>query len=50
MSSLFLTLIVVPVIYQIVDKMLHKFGMDKPPLPIEELVAEPYDHKDVHEY
>jgi HAE1 family hydrophobic/amphiphilic exporter-1 len=50
LSSLFLTLIVVPVIYQIVDNMMHRFGWDKPELPIDELAAEPYDHKEVLEY
>jgi HAE1 family hydrophobic/amphiphilic exporter-1 len=50
MSSLFLTLIAVPVIYQIVDNILHKFGWDKPGLPIDELAAEPYEHKEVLEY
>jgi HAE1 family hydrophobic/amphiphilic exporter-1 len=50
MSSLFLTLIAVPVIYQITDNVMNKFGWNKPPLPIDELAAEPYDHKEVLEY
>ncbi|MFC7526176.1 efflux RND transporter permease subunit [Parapedobacter sp. GCM10030251] len=50
LSSLFLTLIVVPVIYQIVDNILHYFGLDKKGKPIEELLVEAYDHKDVKEY
>jgi HAE1 family hydrophobic/amphiphilic exporter-1 len=50
MSSLFLTLIVVPVIYQIVDNILHKLKMDGPELPVDELAAEPYEHKEVLEY
>ncbi len=49
-SSLFLTLIIVPVMYQWFDNILHKFGWDKKGKPIEELMVEPYDHKDVHEY
>jgi len=49
-SSLFLTLIVVPVIYQIMDNILHRFGMDKKGRPIEELMVEDYVHKDVKEY
>jgi HAE1 family hydrophobic/amphiphilic exporter-1 len=50
LSSLFLTLIIVPVIYQIMDNILRYFGMDKKPLPIDELLVEPYDHKEVSEY
>jgi HAE1 family hydrophobic/amphiphilic exporter-1 len=50
LSSLFLTLIAVPVIYQITDNVMRKFGWDKPGLPIDELAAEPYDHKEVLEY
>ena len=49
-SSLFLTLIVVPVIYQIMDNILHRFGMDKQGRPIEELMVEEYVHKEVKEY
>ena len=49
-SSLFLTLIIVPVMYQWFDNILHYFGADKKAAPIDELIAEPYDHKDVHEY
>jgi HAE1 family hydrophobic/amphiphilic exporter-1 len=50
LSSLFLTLIVVPVVYQVVDKILHRLGLDKPGLPIDELLAEPYEHRVVKEY
>ncbi|GGG89151.1 multidrug ABC transporter [Parapedobacter pyrenivorans] len=50
LSSLFLTLIVVPVIYQIVDNILHYFGLDKKGKPIEELMVEEYVHKEVKEY
>lgn len=49
-SSLFLTLIIVPVMYQWFDNIMHKFGMDKKGAPIDELITEAYDHKDVHEY
>lgn len=49
-SSLFLTLIVVPVVYQIMDNILHRLGLDKKGVPIEELIAEPYEHRDVKEY
>ncbi len=49
-SSLFLTLIVVPVVYQTFDSILNKFGLNKPPLDFEKLTTEPYDHKDVLEY
>ncbi len=49
-SSLFLTLIVVPVVYQLFDNILTKLGWNKPPLPVDELYAEPYEHKEVKEY
>ena len=49
-SSLFLTLIVVPVVYQIMDSILHRLGLDKKGRPIEELMEEEYVHKDVKEY
>ena len=49
-SSLFLTLIVVPVIYQIMDNILHRLGLDKKGRPIEELMVEEYVHKEVKEY
>src|SRR5690606_37082452 len=45
LSSLFLTLIVVPVIYQIADNILHRLGLDKKGRPIEELMVEEYVHK-----
>jgi len=50
LSSLFLTLIVVPVIYQIADNILHRLGLDKKGRPIEELMVEEYVHKEVKEY
>lgn len=49
-SSLFLTLIVVPVVYQVMDNILHRLGLDKKGVPIQELIDEPYDHKEVKEY
>ncbi len=49
-SSLFLTLIVVPVVYLIFDTMLDKLGFNKKGKTIDELMVEPYDHKDVLEY
>ncbi|MCD0486714.1 efflux RND transporter permease subunit [Pedobacter sp. MC2016-14] len=49
-SSLFLTLIVVPVMYQVFDNLLDYFGFNKPGKTVEELMVEPYDHKEVHEY
>ena len=49
-SSLFLTLIVVPVVYLVFDTMLDKFGFNKKDKSIDELIAEPYEHKDVLEY
>ncbi|KIO76627.1 acriflavin resistance protein [Pedobacter lusitanus] len=50
LSSLFLTLIVVPVMYQIFDSILDRLGFNKKGVTIEELMVEPYDHKEVHEY
>jgi HAE1 family hydrophobic/amphiphilic exporter-1 len=50
LSSLFLTLIVVPVIYQAFDSLLTKLGLNKPELPMDELLTEAYEHKDVKEY
>ncbi len=49
-SSLFLTLVVVPVMYQIFDSLLDRLGFNKKEKTIEEYIEEPYDHKDVHEY
>ncbi|WP_342330469.1 efflux RND transporter permease subunit [Pedobacter sp. FW305-3-2-15-E-R2A2] len=49
-SSLFLTLIVVPVMYQVFDGILDRFGFNKKGKSMEDLIAEPYDHKDVKEY
>jgi HAE1 family hydrophobic/amphiphilic exporter-1 len=49
-SSLFLTLIFVPVVYLIFDRMLDRLGFNKKGKTIDELMVEPYDHKDVNEY
>ena len=49
-SSLFLTLVIVPVIYQIAYNIQAKFGWNKKTTPMEELMVEDYDHIDVHEY
>jgi len=43
-------LIVVPVVYLIFDIMLDKLGFNKQGKTIDELMVEPYDHKDVLEY
>jgi len=49
-SSLFLTLIIVPVVYQVVDNLLHRLGLDRKGVPIEELMVEDYEHREVKEY
>jgi len=49
-SSLFLTLIVVPVVYQMFDSLLNRLGLNKPELPVDQLLTEHYEHKDVKEY
>src|SRR5690554_5627398 len=49
LSSLFLTLIIVPVVYQMFDNILHKFGMDKKGMDIEQMIAEDYDHIELKE-
>jgi HAE1 family hydrophobic/amphiphilic exporter-1 len=49
LSSLFLTLIIVPVVYQIFDNILHKFGLDKKGMDIDQLIAEDYEHKELKE-
>jgi HAE1 family hydrophobic/amphiphilic exporter-1 len=50
LSSLFLTLIVVPVMYLIFDRILDRLGFNKKGVTIEELMVEPYNHKEVKEY
>lgn len=51
-SSLFLTLIIVPVIYEAFDHLMTKVGLNKKHQNIEELMKEPYTEKKVegHEY
>lgn len=49
LSSLFLTLIIVPVIYEAFDKIMHRFGWDKKGVNIDEaMVAEIDEHEVVH--
>lgn len=50
LSSLFLTLIIVPVMYQIFDKLINKFSKRGGGKSIEELMTESYTHKEVKEY
>lgn len=50
LSSLFLTLIIVPVMYEIFDRIINRFNKNKGQKSIEELMVENYDHVDVHEY
>lgn len=50
LSSLFLTLVIVPVMYDIFDKLINKFGGRKKEKTIDELMTEPYQHKEVKEY
>ncbi len=45
LSSLFLTLIIVPVIYQIFDRLLDKFGANKKAVDINALMTEPYQEE-----
>ncbi len=49
-SSLFLTLIFVPVVYQMFDSALTRLGLNKAPMPIDDLMSEAYDHVEVKEY
>lgn len=48
-SSLFLTLVVVPVMYAIFDKIINRFSRDKKNKNIEELIVEDYVPQEVHE-
>ena len=50
MSSLFLTLVIVPVMYQIFDRLIEKFNGKKEEHTIDELLVASYDHKEVKEY
>jgi HAE1 family hydrophobic/amphiphilic exporter-1 len=49
LSSLFLTLIVVPVIYEFMEKIIHKFTKGKQ-TDYESLMTEDYDHIEVNEH
>lgn len=49
LSSLFLTLIVVPVMYAIFDKLILKFNKGKNPQPIDELMVADYEHRQLSE-
>lgn len=49
-SSMFLTLIIVPVVYQTMDNIMHRFGWDKKGADIDTLMVEEYEHKEVKEY
>jgi len=49
-SSLFLTLVFVPVIYLMFDNIMDKLGMNKPKLPFDQLMVEEYEHREVKEY
>src|SRR3954452_20333107 len=46
-SSLFLTLVVVPVMYAIFDKLINRFSKKKQQ-PIEELMVEEYEEQEMH--
>ena len=48
LSSLFLTLVVVPVMYAIFDKLIAKFNKKKKK-PIDELLVEEYEPQELHE-
>ncbi len=50
LSSLFLTLIIVPVIYLIFDRWVSKFSKKDEKKTIDELMHEGYQHKEVKEY
>ena len=49
LSSLFLTLIVVPVMYAIFDKLIAKFSKNKKTETIEELMVADYEHHSLSE-
>lgn len=50
LSSLFLTLIIVPVIYQIFDNRIAKWNKNKKQESLDELMHQKYEHKEVKEY
>lgn len=49
LSSLFLTLIVVPVMYDIFDKLIRRFNRNKQPQNVEELMVADYEHRQLNE-
>lgn len=49
LSSLFLTLIVVPVMYDIFDKLIRRFNRNKQPQNVEELMVADYEHRQLSE-
>ena len=46
-SSLFLTLIIVPVVYAIFDSLIARFNKGKEPVKYEELMVADYEHKEL---
>lgn len=50
LSSLFLTLIVVPVVYQWFEDVMNTLGMNKEKLDVDALAMESYEHREVKEY
>lgn len=46
LSSLFLTLIVVPIVYKIMDSIMERFGWNKEGLPIDKMAIAPYPGED----
>ena len=49
LSSLFLTLIVVPVMYAIFDKLIYKFNKNKKEVNLDELMVADYEHRSLGE-
>ena len=49
-SSLFLTLVIVPVIYEAFDKIMAKFGWNKQDVDIEAKMTEPYEAVEEHQH
>ena len=50
LSSLFLTLVVVPVMYAIMDKLVARTQKNKNKIPIEDLMEEEFELKPVHDH
>lgn len=49
LSSLFLTLVIVPVVYAIFDKLIAKFSKNKNPKSMDEMMVEDYVPVEIHE-